>query len=80
MAGADFVKVCTSGGITSVTDSWDEPQYTVEEIRVAVEEAANKRKTVAVHAEGTSGIKRALEAKVHSVEHGWLSTKNVSTE
>lgn len=72
MAGADFVKVCTSGGITSVTDSWDEPQYTVEEIRVAVEEAANKRKTVAVHAEGTSGIKRALEAKVHSIEHGWF--------
>ena len=72
MAGADFVKVCTSGGITSVTDSWDEPQYTVEEICVAVEEAANKRKTVAVHAEGTSGIKRALEAKVHSIEHGWF--------
>ena len=72
MAGADFVKVCTSGGITSVTDSWDEPQYTVEEIRVAVEEAANKGKTVAVHAEGTSGIKRALEAKVHSIEHGWF--------
>ena len=72
MAGADFVKVCTSGGITSVTDSWDEPQYTVEEIRVAVEEAANKGKTVAVHAEGTSGIKRALEAQVHSIEHGWF--------
>ena len=72
MAGADFVKVCASGGITSVTDSWDEPQYTVEEIRVAVEEAANKGKTVAVHAEGTSGIKRALEAKVHSIEHGWF--------
>ena len=72
MAGADFVKVCTSGGITSVTDSWDEPQYTVGETRVAVEEAANKGKTVAVHAEGTSGIKRALEAQVHSIEHGWF--------
>jgi len=72
MAGADFVKICTSGGITSVTDSWDEPQYTVEEIRVAVDEAANKGKNVAVHAEGTSGIKRALEAKVHSIEHGWF--------
>ena len=72
MAGADFVKICTSGGITSVSDSWDEPQYTVEEIRVAVDEAANKGKGVAVHAEGTSGIKRALEAKVHSIEHGWF--------
>ncbi len=27
MAGADFIKICTSGGITSVTDSWDEPQF-----------------------------------------------------
>ena len=72
MAGADLVQVCPSGGITAVTDSWDEPQYTVEEIRVAVEEAANKGKTVAVHAEGTSGIKRALEAQVHSIEHGWF--------
>ena len=71
-AGADFVKVCTSGGITSVTDSPDEPQYTVEEIRVAVSEAANKGKPVAVHAEGMTGIKRALNAGVYSIEHGWF--------
>lgn len=71
-AGADFVKVCTSGGITSVTDSPDEPQYTVEEIRVAVNEAANKGKPVAVHAEGMTGIKRALNAGVYSIEHGWF--------
>ncbi|MEE2802917.1 MAG: amidohydrolase family protein [Pseudomonadota bacterium] len=71
-AGADFVKVCTSGGITSVTDSPDEPQYTVEEIRVAVSEAANKGKPVAVHAEGMTGIKRALDAGVYSIEHGWF--------
>lgn len=72
MAGADFIKICATGGITSVTDSWDEPQFTLEELRCAVEEAAAKRKPVAVHAEGIDGIRTALEAGVHSLEHGWF--------
>jgi len=72
MAGADFIKICATGGITSVTDSWDEAQFTTEEIRVAVTEAAMRRKTVAVHAEGVDGIRTALAAGVHSIEHGWF--------
>ncbi len=72
MAGADFIKICATGGITSVNDSWDEPQFTLEELRCAVEEAAAKRKPVAVHAEGVDGIRTALEAGVHSLEHGWF--------
>lgn len=72
MAGADFIKICSTGGITSVTDSWDEPQFSVEEIATAVHEAAAKRRRVAVHAEGLDGIRIALEAGVHSLEHGWF--------
>lgn len=72
MAGADFIKICATGGITSVTDSWDEAQFTAEEIRVAVAEAAMRRKGVAVHAEGIEGIRTALEADIHSLEHGWF--------
>lgn len=72
MQGADFIKICTSGGITSVTDSWDEPQFTPDEIRAAVSEAAAKRKRVAVHAEGIEGIRNALTAEIHSLEHGWF--------
>ncbi len=72
MAGADFIKICSTGGITSVTDSWDEPQFTVEEIKCAVDEAAAKKRPVAVHAEGVLGIRTALEAGVHSIEHGWF--------
>lgn len=71
-AGADFVKICSTGGITSFADSWDEPQFTVEELRVAVTEAAAKGKRVAVHAEGIDGIRSALKAGVHSIEHGWF--------
>lgn len=72
MAGADFVKICATGGITSVTDSWDEAQFTVDELRIAVTEAAMRRKRVAVHAEGIEGIRPALEAGIHSLEHGWF--------
>jgi imidazolonepropionase-like amidohydrolase len=71
-AGADFIKICSTGGITSVSDSWDEPQFTVEELRVAVAEANAKNKKVAVHAEGLRGIRTALDANVHSIEHGWF--------
>ena len=72
MRGADFIKICATGGITSVTDSWDEPQFTVDEIRTAVSEAAAKGKKVAVHAEGIAGIRNALAASIHSLEHGWF--------
>lgn len=72
MAGADFIKVCTSGGITSLTDDYDEPQMTVAEVRAAVEEAAARGRRVAAHAEGLEGIRRALDGGVYSVEHGWF--------
>ena len=72
MAGADFLKVCTTGGITSLTDDFDEPQLTVGEVRTVVEEAAARKKRVAAHAEGVTGIKTALRAGVYSIEHGWF--------
>lgn len=72
MRGADFIKICATGGITSVTDSWDEPQYTQEELKTAVAEAAAKNKKVAVHAEGLAGIKNTVACGVHSLEHGWF--------
>jgi imidazolonepropionase-like amidohydrolase len=72
MAGADFIKICATGGITSVTDHWNEPQYTVEELATAVAEASAKGKRVAVHAEGLAGIRNALRAGIHSLEHGWF--------
>lgn len=72
MAGADFLKICATGGITSVTDSYEEPQYTVAELSACVEEAAARHKPVAAHAEGREGIRNALAAGVYSIEHGWF--------
>jgi imidazolonepropionase-like amidohydrolase len=72
MMGADFVKICATGGITSVTDHWNEPQFTAAEIAAAVTEAATKHRRVAVHAEGVGGIRNALAAGIYSLEHGWF--------
>ena len=80
MRGADFIKICATGGITSVTDSWDEPQFTIDEIKTAVAEAAAKGKHVAVHAEGLAGIRNAVASGIHTLEHGWfLDEESVDT-
>lgn len=71
MAGADFIKICATGGITTL-DEYDESQMTVEEISAAVGEASAHNKRVAAHAEGVTGIKNALAAGVYSIEHGWF--------
>lgn len=80
MRGADFIKICATGGITSVTDSWDEPQFTVEELRTAVEEAAAKRRRVSVHAEGIDGIRNAVASGAHTLEHGWFLDERCADE
>ena len=70
MAGPDFLKLCATGGITCVTDSWEEAQFTVEELRAMVEEAHARFRSVACHAYGGEGLRRALEGGCDSIEHG----------
>jgi imidazolonepropionase-like amidohydrolase len=69
-AGADWIKLCTSGGVLSAADSPHSAQFTVDEIAVAVYEAAAQDKRCMAHAQSTQGIKNAVEAGVTSVEHG----------
>lgn len=69
-AGADWIKLCTSGGVLSAADSPDSAQFTVEEIAVAVYEAAAQGKRCMAHAQSNRGIKNAIEAGIASIEHG----------
>ena len=69
-AGADWVKLCTSGGVLSAGDSPDSAQFTVDEIAVAVYEAAAQGKRCMAHAQSNRGIKNAIEAGIASIEHG----------
>jgi imidazolonepropionase-like amidohydrolase len=71
-AGADNVKLCTSGGVLSPGDLPDTPQFTVEEIAAAVYEAGVHHKHVLAHAMSAQGIKNALLGGVRSIEHGCL--------
>ena len=77
-AGADWIKLCTSGGVLSTGDDPQSPQFTVEEIDAAVYEASTHFKRVMAHAQSTVGIKNALKAGVTSIEHGiWLDDEAI---
>ena len=69
-AGADWIKLATSGGVLSTSDSPRSSQLTVEEIATAVYEAEAQDKRCMAHAQGSQGIKNALLAGIASIEHG----------
>jgi imidazolonepropionase-like amidohydrolase len=70
--GADFIKVLATGAVlTSGTDP-GMPEFTEGELRAAVEECELAGTSVAAHAHGAEGIRRAVRAGVRSIEHGSL--------
>lgn len=68
--GADFIKVLATGAVLTSGTNPGAPEFTEDELRAAVETAAENGTHVAAHAHGTEGIKRAVRAGVRSVEHG----------
>ena len=71
-AGADLIKIATTGGILTEGVDIESPQFSSKEILIMVEEAHNANKKVAAHAQGILGIKNAIEAGVDSIEHGFF--------
>ncbi|MBB4684846.1 metal-dependent hydrolase family protein [Amycolatopsis jiangsuensis] len=69
-AGADVLKVCTTGGVLSPRDDPRHSQFTLEELDVLVTEAVMQGRAVMAHAQGAEGIKNAVRAGVRSIEHG----------
>ncbi|MBE2232901.1 MAG: amidohydrolase family protein [Anaerolinea sp.] len=70
-AGAEVIKVCATGGVLSPTDHPEFTQFSEAELRVMVEEGAYRRGVkVMAHAQGAEGIKNAVRAGIHSIEHG----------
>lgn len=78
-AGAEVIKVIASGGVLTPGTSPDQAQFTVEELRAAVQEAQRAGRRVAAHAHGASGMKQAIEAGVHSIEHATLLDDDAAT-
>ncbi|NIA14230.1 MAG: amidohydrolase family protein [Nitrospiraceae bacterium] len=69
-AGADHIKICTSGGVSSERDSPHHQQFSMAEIRTIVDEAHQCGRRVMSHAQGLAGIRAAVESGVDSIEHG----------
>jgi imidazolonepropionase-like amidohydrolase len=69
-AGADVLKVATSGGVLSARDHPQHPHFRPAELAVLVEEATAAGVAVMAHAQGAEGIKAAVRAGARSIEHG----------
>ena len=68
--GAEFIKICATGGVSSTTDGMEDVQFSNEELKVIVEEAKRHGAYVAAHCSGLAGAKQALKAGIKTVEHG----------
>lgn len=68
----DQIKIMASGGAMSPSDELDTTQFTVAEMRVAVEEAQAVGKYVLAHAYSDAAVRNAIAAGVRSIEHGNL--------
>jgi imidazolonepropionase-like amidohydrolase len=69
-AGAEVIKIATSGGVLSPRDKPQQPGFDAEEIEAIVAEARAAGLWVMSHAQSTEGIKSAVRAGVRSIEHG----------
>ena len=69
-AGADVIKIASSGGFLSPSDDPMEPNYSQDEVDAIVRTAADLGAWVMSHAHGPEGIKRAIRAGVRSIDHG----------
>lgn len=71
--GADFVKVCATGGGMTPGSASGRAQYALEELRAIADDAHRLGRHVAAHCHGTEGIARAVEAGIDTIEHcSWL--------
>ena len=68
--GAKVIKTTATAGVLSFEGPVGAQQYSYEELRAMVEEAARHGVKVAAHAHGTEGIIAAVRAGVASIEHG----------
>ena len=69
-AGADVIKVATSGGVLSPVSNPEHAHFRPDELDALVSEATAADRFVMAHAQGTQGIKNAIAAGIRSIEHG----------
>lgn len=70
--GASQIKISAGGGTSSEYDPLDVTQYTLDEMKAAVEAAEDWNTYVTVHAYHPRSVRRAIEAGVKCIDHGNL--------
>lgn len=73
--GADWIKIYAD--YRRGPDGQAEPTFTEEELRAAVDEAHVSGRPIAAHATTAEGMRRAVEAGVNTIEHGYGGTREV---
>ena len=69
-AGANVIKICGSGGVGSERDNPIDQQFSEEEMKAMVDEAARAQRIIGAHCHGKPGIMAALRSGVKTIEHG----------
>lgn len=69
-SGVDLIKIMATGGVMTKGVEPGNAQFTVDEMKVMIEEAHKAGRKTATHAQGLQGIKSALYAGIDSIEHG----------
>ena len=75
---AKVIKICASGGVMSEVDHPIHQQFSDEELRAIVDEAARAERVVAAHCHGKPGMMAALRAGVKTIEHGTYLDEEVA--
>ncbi len=73
--GSDVIKVTATGGVLSVARDGSAPQFQQDELNAVIETATDFGIHVAAHAHGDEGMKRAVTAGIHSIEHGTMMSE-----
>ena len=73
--GADCIKITATGGVLRVAKNGQNPQFTLEEIKAICDTAKDYGMTIAAHAHGDEGMRRAVIGGVTTIEHGTLMSE-----
>ncbi len=76
--GAKVIKICATAGVLSFEGSVGAQQYTFEELKAAADEAHRHGLKIAAHAHGTQGIIASSEARIDTIEHASIITKEAA--
>jgi imidazolonepropionase-like amidohydrolase len=74
--GADVIKITATGGVLSVAKNGQNPQFTLEEVKAICDTAKDYGMTIAAHAHGDEGMRRAILGGVTTIEHGTLMSES----